>query len=834
MDNKEIQRWLDNADKGIAEGKPQYALASSKNLQRLGRNDLAERALRDAHDIFGDSIQVFRALATIIRERDPREGLKFAEAQAHSFGNNARFQKALALADLQRAPEAIMEIEEILMDDPQFKKNRFVATKLFDLYNDEGRFQEARELLEPLIDQGVYTDVRMKQLLSTVLCKLRESLAKVLELLQHNVDPQSERLKQWARVNFVNGATPLEVNLIDQHPRLHLDEARLAFLREHREEEPWASMLAAVRDKIAHARDHMDLAGSGSRGAPGGQLPHIALCYLIFGDASDLALAREIMHASCQYEGPDGHGSFGGCWLFALGTAFDWLYHDLDQATLDETADYIHRRGRECFESLTSHKGIECGWDTCNHLPNYVYDLAASGMAIYGHRPDMGPQLRFVLAKTRQMIHALGPDGVSQEGICYGGFYTEFFVRTVDLVNQLLANDLFAASDWLANTWAFHQYSMLPRNCWTRHSHLMGFGDGVRYHWHGPDSFLFRMAAYHQNTHAQWLAHELFKEGFTGGEGHYLNPIWCDPELDSALPTSLPTFRHFEDQGMVFMRTNWDGDESLLGFRCGPFSGHFAMKNYNTDIGGGHMHPDAGSFQLFAHGDWLISHALYTRKQTAHRNTILVNGIGQTGENSDWFEGLELRRERRGPRITHAASHETYDVVTADLTDAYEHAAKATHLIRHVVYLKPDLWIIIDDLAAKEPSTFEALFHSDHTFQQINDRQFAACGETGALQLTCLHPAATTIDCETQVAKGIGAHEDVPMELLRISNSEPASDWVFVTLLEAHRVGDAPAAVATVDRDGGSLTVNIELDGKKHAAVLAALGNADPVIVTTG
>ena len=119
MDNKEIQRWLDNADKGIAEGKPQYALASSKNLQRLGRNDLAERALRDAHDIFGDSIQVFRALATIIRERDPREGLKFAEAQAHSFGNNARFQKALALADLQRAPEAIMEIEEILMKIPK-------------------------------------------------------------------------------------------------------------------------------------------------------------------------------------------------------------------------------------------------------------------------------------------------------------------------------------------------------------------------------------------------------------------------------------------------------------------------------------------------------------------------------------------------------------------------------------------------------------------------------------------------------------------------------------------------------------------------------------------
>ena len=639
-------------------------------------------------------------------------------------------------------------------------------------------------------------------------------------------------MDRTADEDIINSATPLELDLIDRHPRLHLDEERLAFLREHRDEEPWASMLAAVREKSALAREHMDLAGSASRGAPGGQLPHIALSYLVFGDADDLALARDIMHACCQYEGPDGGGSFGGCWLFALGTAFDWLYHDLDEATLDETADYIDRRTRERFASLTSHRGIECGWDTCNHLPNYMYDLAAGSMAIYGHRPDLGPQLRFVLAKTRQMIHALGPDGVSQEGICYGGFYTDFFVRTVDLVNQLLANDLFASSEWLANTWAFHQYSMLPRDCWARRNHLMGFGDGVRYHWHGPDCFLFRLAAYHQNPHTQWLAHELFKQGLSAGEGHHLNPIWCDPALESSAPTALPTFRHFGDQGMVFMRSGWDGDESLLGLRCGPFSGHFAMKNYNSDIGGGHMHPDAGSFQLFGHGDWLISHALYTRKQTAHRNTILVNGIGQTGENSEWFEGLELRRERRGPRITHAASHETYDVVTADLTDAYEHAAKASHLVRHLVYLKPDCWLIIDDLAAEEPSTFEALFHSDHVFRPISATQFAAGGENGALQLTCLHPAAARIECETQIAAGIGVHEDAPMELLRISNSEPASDCVFVTLLEAHRVGEAPAAVAAAERDGAALTVNIEIDGRRRAILLAAVGSSDPVAAT--
>jgi hypothetical protein len=89
------------------------------------------------------------------------------------------------------------------------------------------------------------------------------------------------------------------------------------------------------------------------------------------------------------------------------------------------------------------------------------------------------------------------------------------------------------------------------------------------------------------------------------------------------------------------------------------------------------------------------------------------------------------------------------------------------------------------------------------------------------LQLTCLEPADARIDCETQIAAGIGAHGDVPMELLRIRNGEAASDCVFVTLLEAHRVGDAPVAVGVVERDGASLTVSIEIGGGERTIRLA-------------
>lgn len=200
MRRDDVQYWVDNADRGIAEGKPAWVLSSSKNLKRLGKDDLAEKVLRDAHQVFADNLPVFRELCSTLRQKNPQEALEFAEGNIQEFGNHARFQQALALADLGRAPEAIRQIEEILQEEPQLKaEDRFVVSKLFDLYNDEGRFQEARQLLEPLIDDGVYTDLRMKQLLATVLNKLRQSQAKVLQLLENASDPQSEKLKQWAR-----------------------------------------------------------------------------------------------------------------------------------------------------------------------------------------------------------------------------------------------------------------------------------------------------------------------------------------------------------------------------------------------------------------------------------------------------------------------------------------------------------------------------------------------------------------------------------------------------------------------------------------------------------
>jgi len=239
-----IQRWIDNAEKGIRENKPNYVLTSSNRLKSLNRPDIAERILKEAIEVFDSNTQLFRELASIIVERDPAEGLNFANDRINKFGNHARYQKAIALSKLGRNYESIEEIENIINQDIEFKEDRFVISKLVSLYNDEGLFEKARNLLEPLIDGGVFADVRMKQLLATVLNKERKSPSKVLELLRDYDDPRSISLKREA--NEILGI--LDIHLEPkQEPTQSIENINKVFVVHGRNEKAREAMFIFLR-----------------------------------------------------------------------------------------------------------------------------------------------------------------------------------------------------------------------------------------------------------------------------------------------------------------------------------------------------------------------------------------------------------------------------------------------------------------------------------------------------------------------------------------------------------------------------------------------------------
>jgi hypothetical protein len=614
-------------------------------------------------------------------------------------------------------------------------------------------------------------------------------------------------------LEVINGITPLETGTGRIHPRLFFTAEDFSKIAERIRKDPWKRWFGRVESQAAD--------GSLSDNALVHRLTGRRECLLMAGEKIESILDSPNWPSDIREEG----FTFGHMPL-DLALAYDWLYGDLESELKAGIEGMLNGCVRRAFEVLARHEIFHSDGHTWNLCAHVFASVAASGLALYGEVDDVGPWLRYVMEKTRLMTEALADDGASPEGICYGGLYNRFYIMTVSLVKDLLGWDFFPDNGYLQSVPYFNLYSMVPRkHLATRSVHLC-FGDGQRYNWHGPDYFLRKLAAEYRNPYAQWVADLQEETGATRDGGAFLNLAWADPTVPSETPSNLLTFWHFDDKDVVVMRSGWDGEESVFGFKCGPHDGHKAMEEYPQSLDGHHNAPDAGTFLLFSHGDWLVSEGGYARKFTAYHNTALVNGIGQTGEPKDedqnWFEELELRRERRFPRVLRADSSETCDYVIGDAAPAYEHEAGLKRFLRHVLYVKPDCWIIADELAASEPSTFDIYFHAwgenfqtDRPFEPVDECEWETGGEQGRLRITALSPAPIEGHPEIQSIEGIGVHRDREMCVLRVRNADPSHSALIVNVLNAFPAGGSPRYMPALASDENGVQI-IGLQGAEQ------------------
>jgi hypothetical protein len=639
------------------------------------------------------------------------------------------------------------------------------------------------------------------------------------------------------------------------HPRLYLTAERIATLKSRVGNEPYASLLTQltkVADELASDGPPAYIKEDRHSGEEqlyqrevGNAIPNLALTYVLTGERRYLEAARAWMLASAGYPtwglgAIDGMDLATGHQLYGLALGYDWLYPDLDAKTRETVRACLQRRGQHMYQGLLSGQA----WWHNAYLQNHQWvdmtGLAAAGLALLGEVEGVDGWILLPLEKLQTTMASLGPDGASHEGVPYWTYGLEYLLKLMDLTNSLLEKDLFASNAWFEHTASFRLYSMLPRRSWTRESDLMTFADGPRYDWYGPDYMLRKLAAEYRDGHAQWLANELRSADLCNNSAAFLNLLWVDPSVAPQLPADLPTFKRFDDLDIVFMRSSWDGDEAVMAFKCGPFIGHHALAKYSYDPGGGHVHPDAGAFQLFAHGDWLIVDDEYTWKTTAFQNTALVNGIGQEGEGEAWFGGERLCVEKRGAKILRADHGQEYDYVIGDATEAYKREAGLTKFLRHILYLRPDCWVIVDELEAASPSTFELYFHADFPFKQQDDRTFSVRGKSGALLLTTLAPENLVTQSWRQPLVGTSGKPAGEIEALKLSNRERGKQAVFVTLLESYPAASAPRVKPTItDKNGQKILTLAAPEGTRRfvlrtgrtdpaSPVLGDLGNVEP------
>ena len=162
----------------------------------------------------------------------------------------------------------------------------------------------------------------------------------------------------------------------------------------------------------------------------------------------------------------------------------------------------------------------------------------------------------------------------------------------------------------------------------------------------------------------------------------------------------------FPYAGYYVMRSSWDSDARWLWFDGGPF-------------GYGHQHEDKLEIMVTAYGKrFLVDPGNYTYERSKWRsyfidspshNVVLVDGQSQ-----------HRRGQPRGEYVVKEPlphvweSKPAYDYVEAAFDEDFGGAVKrAVSHRRAVLFIKPDLWVMLDTLTANDGKehTYDALFH---------------------------------------------------------------------------------------------------------------------------
>lgn len=178
--------------------------------------------------------------------------------------------------------------------------------------------------------------------------------------------------------------------------------------------------------------------------------------------------------------------------------------------------------------------------------------------------------------------------------------------------------------------------------------------------------------------------------------------LWIGTEGEEGHPPNYTSIAH-RDSGYFVMRSGWDRDARFCLFEGGPY-GRF------------HQHEDMLAFDLYAHGlPFIVDPGItsyfpnewtsFYRTTEAH-NTVLVDGCGQNRREQTIAEWVESARDKTVWRSDDRAdvAIATYDAGYAGLDTDIAHR-------RAVMFVKPNYFLIFDELTGEGQHTYEAFFH---------------------------------------------------------------------------------------------------------------------------
>jgi beta-lactamase class A len=493
--------------------------------------------------------------------------------------------------------------------------------------------------------------------------------------------------------------------LAGTHPKLLLGPRRVEELRAVLETSHhwlWERYLQDIPHMVSVAKRDVPLE---DERYDGDLIPDLAFAWLMTGRPDLLAVAKShlLRLAAAEdwgskedliYLVPAHH-------ILGMALGYDWLHSVLTPTERDQVAARLGREAEAQLRRITQERVWWRNQYFQNHSHSNTAALAFAAAALWGEDPRAPQWLETAERFFEKTFSVLPGDGSSLEGYAYAGYGGEYLLLYALLERELLGNDV-ADRPWLRHFPEYLIHGLLPRRA--ADEWAMTFGDAPRRGWTSTAQHLLTLARLHRDGRAQWMARETVGLHETGlGSRGWMMILGYDPTVPLAEPGAFPTFARFPEIDQVMMRSSWtDANATLVGFKCGPFMGRTLSKDAAFDFGTGHQDADSGSFQLFSHGQFLTIDPGYTRRErTEDHSTMLFKHHGQLGEQAA-FGSAEALRFGHHPEIVQATATDRYDYVVGDVTRAYHPALGLRRFLRHLLFVKPDVLLVADEIALRE------------------------------------------------------------------------------------------------------------------------------------
>lgn len=435
---------------------------------------------------------------------------------------------------------------------------------------------------------------------------------------------------------------------------------------------------------------------------------------------------------------PDGHTSYKNQdqvhrqITYRSAMAYDWIY---DTLTCDEKRKILNmlKIRTEVMDylmgSLSKSPYDSHGWTAFGYI-------GIIAVATYGELPKADLYLREIIPAYTAILPPWSyQDGGWSQGTDYWQYSTMFNQEFMDVLARAEIIDLYKEA------WARNEY------LWTMYAYPAGsygsFGDQSNRMFPGVNErepysacSLMNYAYYNENPYALWLAEEIGIENDKLFDSYFTFGTNTKPMQ----PENYPLSHWFRDIGWVVMTDSLESRQRVqLTFKSSPYG------SFN------HSHPDQNAFIIQAYGENLaIKGGYYDAYHTIHDSTITRATFSHNTITVDGGAGQSDDNIHAKGYITSFANSNCFSASTGDATKAYNNikvgnftktpyalSGELNKFTRSIIYIRPDIFITVDKLKAKDKSSFEWWINSEHSMTYTDNttkiREGNACLDANIL-----------------------------------------------------------------------------------------------------